>query len=155
MERLEAGVPMRLLLSQVVAWGWHFAPFMATTIASAASRSRLIGLVLLAGCAGDPFDGGAEIGEESGAIAVCGSSIQAAIDEAPSGAVLNICAGVYEERLVINGKALTLRGPDGAAATIIDADSSGRALDINSAPGAGVTVRTRLSRPTQVSRASG
>ncbi len=121
------------------------APFMAT-IASAASRSRFIALVLLAGCAGDPLDGGEEIGVESAAITVCGSSIQAAIDDAPSGAVLNICAGVYEERLVITGKALTLRGPDGAAATIIDAGASGRVLDVNNAPGVGVTVRTLTLR---------
>ena len=122
------------------------APFMATTIVSALSRSRLIGLVLLAGCAGDPFDEGEEIGEESAAVTVCGTSIQAAIDDAPSGAVINICAGVYEERLVVNGKALTLRGPDGAANTIIDGGASGRVLDVNNAPGAGVTVRTLTLR---------
>ncbi len=118
----------------------------STTVSRASARSRLLALVLLAGCAGDPLDGGEEIGEESLAVVVCGGSIQAAIDAAPAGAVINICAGTYNERLVILGKSLTLRGPDGAAGTIIDGGDLGPVLDVRNTPGPGVTVRTLTLR---------
>ena len=113
---------------------------MSSTIAwRAISRSRLLCLLLLAACAGDPAD---ELGEESFEIRVCGTSIQAAIDSAPPGAVLNICAGTHAGPLVIRGKSLTLRGPDGAASTIIDAGAAGPVLVVSDTPSPGVTVRT-------------
>lgn len=99
-------------------------------------------LLALAGCAGDLAEpGGDEIGEASSAIVVCGESIQAAIDAAPAGSVLDICAGTYGERLVIRGKSLVLRGTSGAAQTIIDAGGTGPALIVSGTPGPGVTVR--------------
>lgn len=108
---------------------------MSSTIAS-----RGVLLSLLIGCAGE-VDDVDEIGDESAAIAVCGGSIQAAINAAPAGAVLDICAGTYNERLVISGKSLTLRGTSGAASTIVDAGAAGRALDVSNTPSPGVTVR--------------
>jgi predicted outer membrane repeat protein len=101
-----------------------------------------VGLVLLAGCAGD-LDRSAEdeIGDQTLAITVCGGSLQEAIDAAPPGAVLAICAGTYDERLVVRGKPLTLRGSDGAASTIIDAGGGGPVLVVRDTPDPGVVVR--------------
>jgi len=104
---------------------------------SNALRCGLLGILLLSGCAADP----AEIGDESLGIAVCGESIQDAIDAAPPGAILDICPGTYRERLAIRGKSLTLRGTDGAGVTTIDANGLGPALVITNTPSPGVTVR--------------
>jgi hypothetical protein len=97
--------------------------------------SQLLATLLIAGCSFDPMDGDDEVGEESLGIVVCGESIQAAIDSAPPGAILNICAGTYRERLVIRDKSLTLRGTSGAASTIIDADDLGAVLDVGNPGG--------------------
>lgn len=114
---------------------------MSPTIGSRpVSASRLLGILLLAGCAGD-LSGGDDIGDTSVAIVVCGESIQDAIDSAPAGAVLDICAGTYREPLVIRDKSLTLRGTDGAASTIIDGAGLGSALAVIDTPSPGVTVR--------------
>ncbi|HEU5060037.1 MAG TPA: NosD domain-containing protein [Kofleriaceae bacterium] len=105
------------------------------------SAPRITLLLLLAGCAADLGEPGDEIGEDSSAVAVCGSSIQSAIDAAPPGAVLVMCAGTYNERLIIRNKSLTLRGADGAASTIIDAGGAGPVLVVVNTPAPGVTVR--------------
>jgi hypothetical protein len=116
---------------------------MSSTRASTrALLPRVLGLLVLAGCAAEEAD----IGETSAEITVCGGSIQAAIDTAPAGAVLDICAGTYSERLVITGKSLTLRGTSGAASTIIDAGALGRALVVADTPSPGVTVKTLTFR---------
>lgn len=104
---------------------------------SNAFRCRWLGLLLLASCAAD-LD---QIGDQTEAVVVCGGAIQDAIDAAPPGAVLDICAGTYGEQLVIVGKPLTLRGTDGAASTIIDAGGGGPVLAVRDVPGPGVTVR--------------
>jgi len=126
------------------------AAFMSPTIRSRTTfLSRLLAALLVTGCAGDlfdPQDGDDEVGDEALAVTVCGSSIQAAIDAAPAGAVLNICAGTYRERLVIRNKSLTLRGTAGAASTIIDAQDLGAVLDVGNTPSPGVTVRTLTLR---------
>lgn len=111
---------------------------------------RLTPLLLVAGCAEAPFDEGRDAsedvseatGELPGAIAVsvCGTSIQSAINAAANGSVLEICPGTYNERLVINGKNLELRGVSGPNVTIINAGSAGRALEIDGATGTGVFV---------------
>ncbi len=109
---------------------------------SSISRPRTAFLLLLAGCAvdlGEAEDD--QIGEMSSEINVCGTSIQSVIDEAPSGSVLVMCPGTYDERLVIRGKSLTLRGRDGAATTVIDAGAGGRALTVSNVPAPGVSVR--------------
>lgn len=96
--------------------------------------------VALAGCAGIEDEAEPEVAESAAAVAVCGGSIQAAIDAAPQDAVLDICAGTYHERLVIDGKRLHLRGVSGAGATFIDANDGGRVLDIQNVAGAGVQI---------------
>jgi hypothetical protein len=118
---------------------------------SSTPRCRLLAVLLLAGCAADPE----QIGEESAAIDVCGGSIQEAIDAAPAGAVLDICAGTYSERLLINGKSLTLRGTDGATTTIIDAGGLGPALIVRNTPSPGVVVRGLTLRNGMNSNAGG
>lgn len=106
------------------------------------AKSPLLGVLLVAACAGDlDLSASDEVGEQTLAITVCGGSIQQAIDDAPPGAVLNICAGTYGERLVISGKPLTLRGPDGAASTIIDGGAGGPVLVVRDTPDPGVVVR--------------
>lgn len=81
-----------------------------------------------------------EVPEVAAALAVCGGSLQAASNAAPQDSVLEICAGTYSERLVINGKRIELRGVSGAAVTTINAGGSGRALDVQNVAGAGVRV---------------
>ena len=106
------------------------------------SRSRIPFLLVLSGCAADFGDpGGDEIGQESAEIAVCGTSIQSAIDDAPAGSVLVMCPGTYSGPLAISGKSLTLRGREGADSTIIDAGDDGPALVVANTPSPGVTVR--------------
>jgi predicted outer membrane repeat protein len=102
-------------------------------------RAALLSGLLLGGCAAEEIDD--EIGETTAAITVCGGSIQAAIDAAAPGSVITICAGTYSERLVINGKSLTLRSSSGAATTIIDAGAAGRALDVRNTPSPGVIIK--------------
>ena len=110
------------------------------------SSRILLATLFLAGCAQSMEEDEIEIGEATAAITVCGSSIQAAIDAAPAGSVIDICAGTYRERLVVRGKSLTLRGTGGAANTIIDAAGLGRALDVSGTPSPGVTVKTLTLR---------
>lgn len=73
-----------------------------------------LGRTLRAGCQDSPF-----------------ATIQAAIDDADPGDVVEVCAGTYFENLTISGKELELRSEDGADDTVIDADEIGRALDID------------------------
>jgi hypothetical protein len=77
--------------------------------------------VLSPGCAGSPY-----------------TSVQAALDAAVDGDVVEVCPGTWYERLVIDGKALTLRSLAGADLTTVDAQTWGRALQIRG--GADVTV---------------
>lgn len=84
-----------------------------------ASPSASLGRVLTAGCAGY-------------------TTIQGALDAAVDGDVVEVCAGTWSERLTIAGKDLTLRSIGGAAATIVDAQTLGRALRVSG--GAVVTV---------------
>src|SRR5688572_14722066 len=56
------------------------------------------------------------------------NSIQSAIDAARDGDIVEVCPGTYNERLVISGKAITLRSRDGADVTTIDAQWLGRGL---------------------------
>jgi len=121
---------------------------------TSAFRAALL-LPLLAGCAGDLAGGDDRIGEETAAVTVCGGSIQEAIDAAPSGAVINICAGTYRERLVVRDKALTLRGTDGAATTFIDASGTGRPLDVVNVPAPGLVVRGLTLRNGNTTGAGG
>jgi hypothetical protein len=95
--------------------------------------------IVLAGCVtGGEED--PEVAESAAAINVCGGSLQAAINAAPQDAVLDICAGTYNERLAINGKRLHLRGVSGAGATFIDANDGGRVLDVQNVGGTGVQI---------------
>lgn len=60
-----------------------------------------------------------------------GESIQAAIDAAAGGDILEVASGTYHERVRIN-KPLTIRGIDnGRGAPLIDADGRGNAVDIS------------------------
>jgi hypothetical protein len=107
-------------------------------------RSVLVACLLFTGCV--EVDEGAtpELGESAAPLSVCGGSVQAAIDAAPNGAIIDLCAGTYPERLTIDGKWLTLRGA-GASSTIIDAGGLGRALTVRSSGGT-VTLRNLTFR---------
>jgi len=64
-------------------------------------------------------------------IDVCEDGIeqlQEAIDDAPDGATLLLCAGEWNENLTLNGRELAIVGLEGAADTTINARRSGRAL---------------------------
>ncbi len=108
-------------------------------------RSPLLSLVLVAGCVDvGTSDQPASRGTTAAALQVCGGSIQAAIDAAPPGEVIELCAGVYHERLVVNGKHLELRGSGDPAATTIDGGGLGRVLEIQNGARvsiAGLTLR--------------
>lgn len=58
------------------------------------------------------------------------TTIQSAVDAAEPGWVVEICAGTWHERVVVEGKGLTLRGRDGASLTVIDADGAGSAVTV-------------------------
>jgi hypothetical protein len=57
-------------------------------------------------------------------------TIQSAIDTAPAGSTIQLAAGVYEEAIRIEGKSVTLRGPDPSEgeAIIVGADGRGAAI---------------------------
>lgn len=65
------------------------------------------------------------------------TTIQGAINLAPSGTTISVCAGTWSENLVIANKSLRLVSQDGAGATILDGGGSGTVLTvaISSAPG--------------------
>jgi hypothetical protein len=103
-------------------------------------RTTLAAVLVLTACV-DVEHEPPELGRTSSALQVCGTSLQAAIDAAPQDAMLEICAGTYRERLVIDGKRIELRGVSGAGATIVDADAGGRVLVVRNSTGTGVTIR--------------
>ena len=59
------------------------------------------------------------------------ATIGAAIAAAPSGSMIEVCAGTYSEVLVVQGKLLDIRG-EAAASTILDAAAGGTALTVRS-----------------------
>lgn len=70
-------------------------------------------------------------------------TIQAAIDAAPDGAVIDVAPGVYRESLVLTGinRTLTLRGnPDDPAAVVVDGSGRPEAVVLVVSSGSGVTV---------------
>ncbi|MCW5757891.1 MAG: hypothetical protein KIT54_11700 [Phycisphaeraceae bacterium] len=74
-------------------------------------------------------------------------TIAQAIERAEDGDTVLVAPGRYSEVLFIRGKAITLRGEDGASETIIDAQSSGVPLTIHGDPvieGFTLTGGTRL-----------
>jgi len=76
------------------------------------------------------------------------ASIGAAITAAAAGDTIEVCAGSYLERLVVDGKRLTIRGTAGAAATTLDAAAGGTALLVRGSPGLvfeGFTIRGGLT----------
>lgn len=86
-----------------------------------------------AGCGsppGPPTDGG---------LVVCNANLADAIANAADGVTLYICAGTYDEQLVINGKRIGLEGPGDPNAVVIDAGGAGSALTIEG--GADVVIR--------------
>jgi hypothetical protein len=89
--------------------------------APVSAPSSFPGRVLGPGCAGSPY-----------------ATIQAAIDAALPGDVVEVCPGTYREHLLVVGKALTLRSSGGAATTEVDAEHTGRALEVRE--GADVSV---------------
>lgn len=97
---------------------------------------------------GDGSDGGPDDPgdvEPTAEISVCASgeadhaTIAHAIDAAPAGALITVCAGTYPERLVIEHKGLILRGEE-AGATILDAGGDGVALTVRDTSDPGLRV---------------
>ena len=72
---------------------------------------------------------------------VCGDGsapfrrIQDAIDAASDGDVISVCAGNYSEELTVADVAVSLRGSEGADATVVSAPGTGPALSITSGQG--------------------
>ncbi len=64
--------------------------------------------------------------------------LQAAIEGAPAGATLLVCAGTYHEHLLIDAKQLTIRGVDGAGATFIDGGGTATTVLVRDTAGSGV-----------------
>jgi len=72
-------------------------------------------------------------------------TIQAAVDAAPTGGTLQVAAGTYDETIRIEGKSVTLRGPESneGAATIVGADRAAATITY-SASGGGSIVNVAL-----------
>jgi len=102
-------------------------------------RATLVILGGIVGCGGEPEgtsptttagtaspctdDGGAYVDETRFA------TLQEAIDAADRGALVTVCAGTFDEALTVS-RSVTLRGPDGPDATIVDAGREGPALHV-------------------------
>lgn len=88
---------------------------------------------------GDTSDTGDTGPADACTVALDGSapygSIQDAIDDAADGDEIVICPGTYEEALVIDRHAVSLRGRDGFTATTVDAAGRGTTLTITSGQG--------------------
>ncbi len=69
------------------------------------------------------------------------TTIQDAIDDAPSGALITVCAGTYSESLVIDGKSVALASADGVGAAVIDGGGTGRALRVENTPSPGFAMQ--------------
>ncbi|MEQ1505441.1 MAG: hypothetical protein ABMB14_24630 [Myxococcota bacterium] len=111
-------------------------------------RHAAIVFVGVVGC-GAPVDGTpvparADVVGQSGRVLSPGcvgsgyATVQSAIAAAATGDVVEVCPGTYRERLTVTGKTITVRSRDGAATTIVDAQSLGRTLSVTG--GASVTV---------------
>jgi hypothetical protein len=104
-------------------------------------RSRAVGVaVLVAAVVWMLVPGAASAAKP---ITVCASgcsytSVQAAIDAAPSGATISIAAGTYVEAVTV-GKSVTLAGA-GAGQTILASPGSGRTVSIDA--GSVVTIKS-------------
>ncbi len=69
-----------------------------------------------------------------------GESIQLAIDAANHGDDVIVHAGTYTERINLSGKAITLRGADGADVTILDGDGLGSVITCTSSEGSDTVI---------------
>jgi hypothetical protein len=58
------------------------------------------------------------------------TTLQEAVDASPDGAVLEVCPGVYPERVAVAGRSLALVGTGGAGDTVVDALGEGVALSV-------------------------
>ena len=66
-------------------------------------------------------------------VEVCATpeaTIQETADAAPDGATILICAGVWPEQLVLDGRALVLAGEEGADATTVTGEGAGTPLTV-------------------------
>ena len=69
--------------------------------------------------------------DEVEVCAIAGATIQETADAAPDGATILICAGVWSEQLVLDGRTLILAGEDGAGATTVTGDGAGVPLTVS------------------------
>jgi hypothetical protein len=68
------------------------------------------------------------------------STIQDAIDDVPSGAMVSVCAGVYTESLVVDAKALALVSADGVGSVVLDGGGSDRIMRVEAVPSPGLSI---------------
>lgn len=94
----------------------------------------------------DPGGAGWELEPVPSTFSVCVdgsgdySTIQDAIDDVPSGAIVSVCAGVYAEKLSVNGKALALVSADGIGAAVLDGGGADRILLVEAVPAPGLSL---------------
>lgn len=97
----------------------------------------------------------------TGANAVCVApagpkrTIQAAINAASNGDFVHVLPGTYNERIDLNGKAITLLGTGGAASTIIDGQDGGTVVTLNSLEGPGTVIRGFTIRDGNAAKGGG
>jgi len=108
----------------------------------------------------DPWGAGGAAGKTgSMVLTVCAgggatfTTLGEAIAMAPARASIQVCPGVYQERLSIDGKPLWIIGTAGAAETILDAGAAGSAVTVRgtAAPGLklqGFTIRAGATPAT-------
>ncbi len=68
-------------------------------------------------------------------------TIGGALAAASAGDTIEVCAGTYHERIVIENLAITITAPSGAAATILDGDGAGTVVTVRNSVGTGVVLQ--------------
>jgi len=69
------------------------------------------------------------------------TTVSAALATASAGDTIEVCAGTYQERLVIDDLAVTITGVGGPAATILDGGGGGSVVTVRNTTGAGVVLQ--------------
>lgn len=72
-------------------------------------------------------------------VSVCDGDLQAALDAAPDGWIVEVCAGVWPGPIVLSGRRLTLRAAAGAGATSLHGNDAGTVVVVDA--GADVSIQ--------------
>ncbi len=96
-------------------------------------------------------------GVQPGCVGLLGPkrTIQAAINAAVNGDTINVLPGTYTGQIDLNGKAITIIGTGGAAATILDGQLNGPVITCNSFEGPGTILQALTIRDGHAAQSGG